>query len=551
MGISVNFGEDVVITANGITVDLTWLDNYFSGIVYFGTSDPVNVLTEGDDFLFSTSETLSAVHGGLGDDTILYFDAEQTYDLGRPRPRVADPVRLNGGPGNDFISGSELNDILHGGLGYDTLVYAWSLWGVNIDLASGFAAGGSAQGDVIIGFEAVWGSSFNDRLKGTDGRNGLMGHGGADWLEGRGGNDTLVGGLGADTLIGGTGRDVMQGGDGWDWLYAHGDGETLDGGMGIDHVLYQYASSALTVDLLSGTVAFEGRAVTDRLISIEEFSGSRFGDAISGRARADWIDGVAGHDMIDGRGGDDVLIGGYGRDTLIGGAGADSLNGGESNDILFANGDGDRLDGGGGIDRVVYADATGGLTADLSLGRAQIDGLEATDRLFNIEQVYGTVFDDYVRGSLSDDLIAGANGSDVLEGWAGHDTLWGGAGDDTLRGSWGNDKIYGHSGNDILNGSMGDDYLHGGSGSDRLWGGDGADSFVLVASERSGQDVIVDFGNNVDSLVLTGFGFATVDDLRPLASYTTEGDLLLTFDDQSVILRDLTLVQLLNDVVLA
>jgi Ca2+-binding RTX toxin-like protein len=103
--------------------------------------------------------------------------------------------------GNDYIEGGAGADILDGGNGIDTLGYASSSAGVSINLLTGTASGGDAEGDTFLGFENVTGSAHSDQIVGNGQGNVINGFAGNDTIEGHGGNDTLTGGDGADTFI--------------------------------------------------------------------------------------------------------------------------------------------------------------------------------------------------------------------------------------------------------------------------------------------------------------------------------------------------------------
>ncbi len=109
--------------------------------------------------------------------------------------------RIDGGEGHDRIDGGAGGDILIGGAGEDILSYTGSRAAIRIDLLSGVAAGGDAEGDVFTGFESVVATAADDILSGTAGANGLVGGAGNDRLVGRGGNDALVGDAGRDTAV--------------------------------------------------------------------------------------------------------------------------------------------------------------------------------------------------------------------------------------------------------------------------------------------------------------------------------------------------------------
>lgn len=123
---------------------------------------------------------------------------------------------LTGGKGDDVIRGGFGGDELDGGKGTDTLSYNGSGAGVVIDLSTGSASGGDAQGDTYFNFENVSGSAFNDSLTGDEGDNVLVGGAGDDALSGAGGADILRGGAGSDILTGGVGKDLLYGGGGAD-----------------------------------------------------------------------------------------------------------------------------------------------------------------------------------------------------------------------------------------------------------------------------------------------------------------------------------------------
>ncbi|KAK0340249.1 hypothetical protein LTR94_031319, partial [Friedmanniomyces endolithicus] len=90
-------------------------------------------------------------------------------------------------------------DVLDGGAGNDTLDYATSATAVSVNLATGLAQGGDAQGDLVVRFENLMGSDFDDVLTGDAGANRLRGGAGDDRLAGAAGADVRDGGAGSDT----------------------------------------------------------------------------------------------------------------------------------------------------------------------------------------------------------------------------------------------------------------------------------------------------------------------------------------------------------------
>ncbi len=80
--------------------------------------------------------------------------------------------------GNDILIGSAGSDVLAGGDGSDVASYGESSNGVVADLAQSSNNAGDAAGDTYSGIEALWGSNFNDTLRGDQSGNNLSGGGG-------------------------------------------------------------------------------------------------------------------------------------------------------------------------------------------------------------------------------------------------------------------------------------------------------------------------------------------------------------------------------------
>ena len=118
-----------------------------------------------------------------------------------------------------------------------------------------FPAGAAfaAKGECIQD-KPCFGSSTDDRLKGTRGADKILARGGRDLVDARGGSDTVYGGPGDDGgefapggLFGDSpkmsanssrdGNDMLYGGDGHDSLYGFGGSDLLMGGYGEDYIL--------------------------------------------------------------------------------------------------------------------------------------------------------------------------------------------------------------------------------------------------------------------------------------------------------------------------
>jgi Ca2+-binding RTX toxin-like protein len=151
-----------------------------------------------------------ALFGDAGDDTVDGGDGADSLVGGDGDDEI------DAGAGNDWVFGLQGADLMDGGIGFDTLAYLASTAGVNVNMATGAAFGGDAQGDIFLNFERVFGSSQNDTITGSAAADTINGFLGDDVIAGGAGNDLLRGGAGNDTVEGGAGRDFLYGGDGAD-----------------------------------------------------------------------------------------------------------------------------------------------------------------------------------------------------------------------------------------------------------------------------------------------------------------------------------------------
>lgn len=377
-----------------------------------------------------------------------------------------------GSAGDDEISGYQGDDKLTGGAGFDTVHYRAST-AVVVNLATGKASGGDGN-DTIAEFEAIVGSSFNDTLTGDGLANTLNGRVGNDALDGGAGLDTatyvnasagvtvslatgtatggdgndtlvnienLVGTSFDDTLIGDAGINVLTGGAGNDVFEGKLGQDTFDGGSGTDFTSYVNASASVSVNLATGVVA--GPDGSDVLISIEGVFGSPFADTLIGSEGLNFLRGNGGDDILDGGAGNDyadyrgatgavqvnlalgISAGADGIDLLLniesirGSAFDDTLTGDANSNILRGGLGNDAIDGAGGDDWAELFNAPNGVFVDLIEGTSVGEG---SDTLVSIENIRGSLFDDWLKGSDTGNVLRGDAGDDLLDGRAGADT---------------------------------------------------------------------------------------------------------------------------------
>ncbi|MDD2950190.1 MAG: calcium-binding protein [Sulfuricurvum sp.] len=308
------------------------------------------------------------------------------------------------------------------------------------------------------------GTSGNDTFNGD-----LIDVGSYDTISGLAGNDTINGLGGNDTLYGGDGNDIIDGGSGND---------TMDGGNGIDTLSYASATAGITINLILATAQNTGGAGIDTILNFENLTGSNYNDTLRGNDLGNTILGLSGNDTIFASAGtaSDVYDGGDGidsisfyyagngvnvnlsninyqntgvgsdrivnieklygsnyNDTLIGNGNGNAFYGNGGNDTIFA-GTGtasDLYNGGDGIDTISYYYAGNGVNVDLAITSYQNTGV-GSDFIVNVENLYGSAYNDILKGSSVNNALYGNNGNDTLYGSDGNDLLNGGQGLDTF-----------------------------------------------------------------------------------------------------------------------
>jgi Ca2+-binding RTX toxin-like protein len=468
-----------------------------------------------------------------------------------------DGIAIYGYGGTDWIWGAVGNDELIGGAGADYLDgrggFDWAMYddsnvGVIVSLASWSGSGGTAEGDVLVNIEGLYGSMYGDSLIGNAGNNALSGDAGTDHLYGGDGQDALDGGTGADHLYGGAGADNLLGGENDDTLWGGEGGDSLNGGSGIDTAVYSGSSARVSIALWSGTAHY-GEAEGDTFTNIENLTGSAYDDALVGGDGVNVLHGLGGDDDLKGFAGADSLWGGNGDDNLFGHDDADTLHGDAGNDGLDGGQGADTMIGGSGND-TYYVDNLGDMVTEFSgqgldvvrtstsytlAAGAYVERLETT----NADGVAAL----YLIGSNSANEIIGNNGANTISGGGGADQMTGRGGADsyfvdhandsiTEAGGQGVDQVFaslswtltegadvetlatnhpigtaalnltGNASGNVIIGNWGNNVLNGGAGDDELQGLYGEDSFLFntTLDAATNLDVITDF-NVVDDTI--------------------------------------------------
>ncbi|MFM2275239.1 MAG: hypothetical protein RL211_1111, partial [Pseudomonadota bacterium] len=475
----------------------------------------------GNDALtgYLTDDVMS---GGLGDDTVNGADGADQISGNDGNDHLfgdAGADQLMGDSGNDRLDGGEGADTLQGGAGDDTYI---------LDDAGDVFAELANQGvdTLVSSVNVTLGDNFENatltgdltlNIVGNAVANVLIGNDGANQISGLGGNDELDGGLGADTLAGGMGDDVYH-------VDMVSDIVLENAGEGFDVV---HATSSFTLSNNIENLVLESAA----------YSSDGTGNTLSNH-----ITGNEYNNRLDGGAGADILEGGYGDDTYV----VDTL----SDQILEV--------AGAGFDTVETS-----LT--YTLGQ-ELERLVLTGS--NNVNAFGNVADNDLAGNAANNVLDGGLGSDMMSGGQGNDTYYtdsqgdhlqefqdegvdteirsfetayllstgvenlqltgaiyrgngneldnvitGNAADNNLWGMEGNDTLIGGAGNDALFGDIGQDSLVGGAGDDYYEIDDVADTIVENANE--GDDFVRatvswTLGANVERLAVDGFDDLTV-----------------------------------------
>lgn len=515
-----------------------------SGVeLVLGTSGADTLTADGDDILAGGQgdDTYALATGMVGNVTIAELAGAGTDTLDATGYTLSDVSRTL--DGLSLTLGSLVVNLAdqYGNDGIDTVITDDG----HFQLAPGES--GSADHDLIALTAGGWPT-----------------HGGA-------GNDYIFGGAGSDTIHGGSGNDTMVnselGSDTYafdaadaDWgsdviIDADGTTDTLDySGTGtVPTAVYTSGSDVVFATAGRGTVTVQGGGIEQVTVD-NRYTGIAFTSTVSIASGAGTLSGGAGvNDFLVGSGGDDWLIGDTGQDVLYGGAGNDTLVGGGDDDILIGGTGNDTYELTGTFGRDYILDSQGANTISVttagSLMAADLtnDGtlmltygngsqLEVEGRFTSYisdSGTYATAFlgDNPAFVDINNNFIVGTSGGDTVDGGFGNDIVVGGAGDDSLTGGDGADTMFGGDGNDTLTGGAASDWLVGGAGNDTYvysFSPFGTDSIedsggtldriavtdiLFEGASRSGDHLVLDFGNSGDITIRNHFNGARVETL--------------------------------------
>lgn len=535
------FGDDDSSTSDGQGGSTSGLDSYME----FTFTSPGTYIIGVAEF------SSSGQNGGITGDTI---DPGTIYTL-----QVSIENHLTGGGGPAPVA-PLFGDTLIGDDGNDTLIGS-----PGDDLINGNAGNDSILGD--DGHDTIYGGAGADSIDAGAGNDSVRGNAGTDTINSGEGDDFMLWRVhdGNDLIQDAPGLDdfLIEGTATADTFNIGQNAGTMRIGYGSAVISVESGSTIVTINGLGGNDTFNvGNLDTITGLSLnlngglgrdtfnlagsntgsvrikldggdgnDSYQGGLNDETIIGGEGNDSINGGGGNDLIQGLGGDDTLIGGDGDDTLEGGTGIDSLLGGSGNDTLNGGTNNDTLEGGDGNDSLVGESGNDSLKGDAGndsllgvAGDDQLEGGDGNDFLnggTENDAILGQAGDDTIRGGDGDDGIYGGTGNDVINAGDGNDVVDGQGGDDTITGSDGNDTIRGGQGNDIIVGGDGDDLLVGQGGQDTILAGDGND----VIRGNGGTDLLAG-GEGTNSFGLLGTDY-TANEIDELFELSTAIKLLL------------------------
>ena len=264
----------------------------------------------GNDILAGGAGT-DKLYAGTGDDTLVISGSNDTSDI------------LDGGADTDKILVSGTGSVTL--TGFNATASSIEIWQGNGQAVLGnssanvfdFSALTSLSGMLYVdggsGNDTMTGSNFADDLRGNSGNDTLYGNSGNDILAGGSGTDNLYAGAGDDTLvISGSNdiSDIFDGGADTDKILVTGTGSVTLAGFNATASsleIWHGNGQAVVGNSSANVFDFSGLAAVSGLRYVDGGNGN---DSLTGSNLADDLRGGSGNDVLNGGSGNDMLAGG-------------------------------------------------------------------------------------------------------------------------------------------------------------------------------------------------------------------------------------------------
>jgi Ca2+-binding RTX toxin-like protein len=258
----------------------------------------------------------------------------------------------------------------------------------------------------------------------------------------------------------------------------------------------------------------------DELLKLDSgsiaFGGTSGDDELNGSNNDEVLIGLEGDDVINAGGGDDIVLGQDGNDTLDGGEGNDTLYGGDGNDtyIIRKNAGNDTIVDSSGDDRLLFEEGISfsdlAISFDVNDLIVELEGTRVTlqDWYFRENRIESFEFEDGTILSANDlQNLNMTNGNNIIKAFnegSEIDTL---DGDDELILGLGDDKFGGGNGDDT--------YYVNFSGKDKIFDVSGIDTIIFDSSINK-ENLKITWIQGSDDILLTCNDY-------PESSITIEG----------------------------
>ena len=139
----------------------------------------------------------------------------------------------------------------------------------------------------------------------------------------------------------------------------------------------------------------------------------------------------------------------------------------------------------------------------------------------------------------------GGSGSATIIGGTGPDEIHGGsAGKNSIVAGSGNATLFGGGNGDQFTGGSGNDTFVAAQGASTMTAGTGHDTFVFSSASGGANDLISNFRQGMDQVLLQGYGSKTVADMITAQTHPTGSSMLTLPDGTKITFSDVSNIKM-------